>query len=136
VPPDRTISFPPLVRVVPLAVPPLSTDLRTREDGHAAGGIEEIGFGYTLSGFIVSSGVILEVAYGGTVSNTTVLSGGSLVVSSGGLADPTTVYTGGSETISSGGTDLGALISGGTQFDYGLASADRDAARNRTAQKL
>jgi autotransporter passenger strand-loop-strand repeat protein len=41
---------------------------------------------------------------------------------SGGLADPTTIYSGGSEIISAHGTDLGALISGGTQLDYGLAS--------------
>ena len=42
--------------------------------------------------------------------------------SSGGLADPTTIYGGGSETITAGGTDVGAQISGGVQFDYGLAS--------------
>jgi fibronectin-binding autotransporter adhesin len=88
----------------------------------SAGGTEEIGSGYALSGFTVSGGITLEVASGGTASNTTVSSGGSLVVSTGGFADPTVIYSGGSETVSAGGTDLGAQISGGEQDVYGSAS--------------
>ena len=41
---------------------------------------------------------------------------------SGGLARPVTVVGGGTEIVSAGGTDLGAMVSGGTQLDYGLAS--------------
>jgi autotransporter passenger strand-loop-strand repeat protein len=83
------------------------------------GGEQDV-FG-TASGATVFAGSQV-VESGGTASNTTVSSGGTLVISSGGLADPTTIYAGGSETISSGGADDGAQISGGTQFDYGLAS--------------
>jgi autotransporter passenger strand-loop-strand repeat protein len=76
----------------------------------------------SASGTIVSSGGHENVESGGTGSNTVVSSSGSLVVLSGGLADPATIYSGGSETIRAGATDDGAHISGGTQFDYGLAS--------------
>jgi autotransporter passenger strand-loop-strand repeat protein len=46
-----------------------------------------------------------------------------LTVLNHGVADPATIYLGGSETVSSGGTDLGALISGGTQLVSGLTPA-------------
>jgi autotransporter passenger strand-loop-strand repeat protein len=71
---------------------------------------------------VVSSGGTEIVSSGGTASNTVISTGGSLVVGSGGVADPTVISSGGSETVSSGGTDLGALISGGTQLDFGFAS--------------
>jgi autotransporter passenger strand-loop-strand repeat protein len=76
----------------------------------------------SANGTIVSSGGTETVESGGTAIDTVVSSGGSLVVASSGIADPTTIYSSGSETISAGGTDDGALISGGTQFDYGFAS--------------
>ena len=60
--------------------------------------------------------------FGGTASNTVVSSGGSLVVLSRGIADPAAIYSGGSEIISTGGTDLGGLISGGTQIDSGFVN--------------
>src|SRR5580700_5079657 len=70
-----------------------------------------------------SSGVVLYVLSGGTASGTTVSSGGALDVLSGGFADPTTIFGGGSEVVSAGGEDVGALISGGTQYDYGTATS-------------
>jgi autotransporter passenger strand-loop-strand repeat protein len=87
-----------------------------------SGTISTIPSGQTVNNVVVLSGGNLEVLSGGTSKDTTVSSGGMLVVSSGGLADPTTIYLGGSETVLFGGTDLGTLISGGSQFDYGLAS--------------
>jgi fibronectin-binding autotransporter adhesin len=75
------------------------------------------------SGTIVNSGGTETVESGGTASNTVVSSGGSLVVLSSGLADPVVIYAGGSETINSGGSDDGAQISGGVQYDYGLATS-------------
>jgi autotransporter passenger strand-loop-strand repeat protein len=95
-----------------------------------SGGAEFVYSGGTESGAIINNGGFLQLGTGisgstlgaGTGVNITVSSGGSFVVLSGGLADPTTIYAGGSETVRAGGTDLGALISGGTQFDYGLAS--------------
>ena len=71
---------------------------------------------YTLSG-----GTEI-VSDGGTALDTVVSSGGTLIVLSGGFADPTVISSGGSEVVSAHGTDLGALISGGTQLDFGLAS--------------
>jgi fibronectin-binding autotransporter adhesin len=78
--------------------------------------------GGTAVGATVDSGGTEFVSSGGSTIDTTVSGGGSLVVSSGGFADPTIIYVGGSETVGAGGTDLGAQISGGTQFDYGFAS--------------
>jgi autotransporter passenger strand-loop-strand repeat protein len=78
--------------------------------------------GQTSSGLVVGSGQVVDVLSGGTASNTIVLAGGTLKVESGGTADPTIISAGGSEIISGGGSDLGALISGGTQLDYGYAS--------------
>jgi autotransporter passenger strand-loop-strand repeat protein len=76
-------------------------------------------------GTTVNSGGSEIVASGGIASNTIVSSGGSMVVLSHGIADPATIYSGGSETISAGGTDLGALISGGTQIDAPRQRRDR-----------
>jgi autotransporter passenger strand-loop-strand repeat protein len=78
--------------------------------------------GQASSGITVLSGGTFDVLSGGTASNTNVSSGGTFAVLSGGFADPTVVSSGGTETISAGGTDLGAQISGGSQFDYGVAS--------------
>jgi hypothetical protein len=44
-----------------------------------------------------------------------------LLVSSGGLAQAATISTGGSETVSAHGSDLDVAISGGKQFDFGVA---------------
>ena len=61
----------------------------------------------------------------GTISGTgmdEIGSGGTLIVASGGFADPTFIFSGGTEIISSGGSDVGALISGGEQDVFGLAT--------------
>ncbi|PWT84366.1 MAG: hypothetical protein C5B56_15750 [Proteobacteria bacterium] len=85
-----------------------------------------------LVGATINNGGLVVVSTapsfaGGIASSTHVSSGGSLVVSSGGTTKQTTIFSGGSETImSSGGFgqlgDIGAVLSGGMQFDYGLAS--------------
>jgi autotransporter passenger strand-loop-strand repeat protein len=71
----------------------------------------------------VSSGQTLNVSSGQTSNGVTVLSGGTLNVLSGGTAS-NTLDSGGSETVSAHGIDHGALIRGGTQYDYGSASGD------------
>ena len=67
----------------------------------------------------------------GTATNTTISSGGTElvagifvagVVSGSGTATSTTILSGGTEIVSGPGTDDGAMISGGTQLDYSLAS--------------
>ena len=61
----------------------------------------------------------------GTATSTTISSGGFQYVaynSGAGTAIDTMLDSGGEEIVSSGGSDLCALISGGTQFDYGYAS--------------
>jgi autotransporter passenger strand-loop-strand repeat protein len=78
--------------------------------------------GQTSGNILVLSGATLDIPSGGTAIDPVVSSGGSLVVDSGGFADPTIIYSGASETISASATDLGAIISGGTQLDYGFAS--------------
>src|SRR5262245_39390426 len=78
--------------------------------------------GTALQEIIISSGGSVLVDAGGTVLDTVISNGGMLQVSSGGVADPTTIFSGGSEIVSGGGTDLGALISGGVQDVFGLAS--------------
>ena len=96
------------------------------------GGTLEIGSGYTVSGFVVSSGQTLEIASGGSASNTTVDSGGTLDILSGGSAtgttnnggsvnsgssSGTTVTSGEIYTVSSGQTDSGdVVLSGGTEI--------------------
>src|SRR5580704_8276147 len=79
--------------------------------------------GQTSSGVVILNGGGLHVLSGGTASGTTVSSGGALDVLSGGFADPTTIFSGGSEVVSAGGEDVGALISGGAQYDYGTATS-------------
>ena len=111
-----------------------------------AGETLEIGSGYTLSGFIVSSGVTLEVASSGFVSDTTVLSGGTLLIlcggrrqrddqqrrhghrpqcgqqwpaadfSSGQISNGVTVLTSGELQFLSGGAASGTTLSGGHEF--------------------
>jgi autotransporter passenger strand-loop-strand repeat protein len=83
----------------------------------------EVFSGQTSTGITVLSGGTLQVDSGGIAVDTIVSSGGSLVVLSSGLADPTVIYAGGTETISAGGSDDGAQISGGVQYDYGLATS-------------
>jgi autotransporter passenger strand-loop-strand repeat protein len=75
-----------------------------------------------VKGATLTSGSIQNVSSGGTAINTSVGYAGAMMVSSGGLADPAVIGSGGSEIINAGGTDDGAKISGGVQFDYGLAS--------------
>ena len=75
-----------------------------------AGTINVLGGTIDLSGTISGTGVD-EIG-----------SGGTLVVTSGGLADLTLLLSGGTEIISSGGSDVGALISGGEQDVFGLAT--------------
>jgi autotransporter passenger strand-loop-strand repeat protein len=90
----------------------------------AAGGSDYVSSGGSAMGTTVSSGGLQEVFSGGSASGTTVGKGGRVVVLSGGAASGTTVYLGGSETISRGAVDNGALISGGTQYDYGSTFDD------------
>ena len=56
----------------------------------------------------------------GTANGTT--DNGSLVVD--GLASGTIVNSGGTESVLFGGIDVGAQISGGTQYDYGSTNGD------------
>jgi autotransporter passenger strand-loop-strand repeat protein len=87
-----------------------------------SGTLEVASGGTALQEIIISSGGSVLVDAGGTVLDTVISNGGMLQVSSGGVADPTTIFSGGSEIVSGGGTDLGALISGGVQDVFGLAS--------------
>jgi autotransporter passenger strand-loop-strand repeat protein len=96
------------------------------------GGEEYVAAGAMAVSATISSGGT-QLVYG-TASGATVSTGGQEFVLSGGVASGTLVSTGGVAVVesggigrsgvvnSAGGTDLGAQISGGTQFDYGLAS--------------
>ena len=72
---------------------------------------------------IVLSGGRLIIDSGGT-ANQTVLSGGAFFIDSRGSASGTIISSGGVETVSGHGVDFSAHVSsGGTQLDFGLASA-------------
>ena len=86
-----------------------------------AGGTMIISRGGSDAGPTADFGVE-TVSAGASVTDVAVSSGGKLFVLSGGTADPTTVAAGGTEIVSHGGSDLGALISGGRQLDYGYVS--------------
>ena len=82
--------------------------------------------GGTASGTTILGGTQLVF---GLASGTTIYAGGTEIVneydiSPSATAIGTTIHTGGLEIVNAGGTDLGASISGGTQYDYGSASGD------------
>jgi fibronectin-binding autotransporter adhesin len=58
----------------------------------------------------------------GVASGSIVSSGGELSLFPGGHGNLTTISAGGTEYIDANGTEIGALISGGTQLDFGVAS--------------
>ena len=66
------------------------------------------------------SGGFQIVEAGASASGTTVSSGGEQYIVAGGSASGTKVGSGGIEVVF--GTDSGATISGGTQYDYGVAN--------------
>ena len=73
-------------------------------------------------GHTVSGGSLYNVTATQVDTDDVVLSGGTMVVDPAGLASATTVSAGGTEIIDAGGTDLGAQLSGGTQFVSGYGS--------------
>ena len=106
-----------------------------------SGGIEDVEAGGAASGSQISSGgqqVIeggggdthtlifgggVETLSGGSASVASVGNGGALRISSGGVASATTVYRGGSDAVFSGGVARRTVLSGGTEYDYGVTSA-------------
>jgi autotransporter passenger strand-loop-strand repeat protein len=82
-------------------------------------GGKQLDFGFAGGATVFTGSGVVE--FGGTASGTTVRSSAALLVSSGGLAEATTISNGGSQTISAHGSDLGAIISGGKQLDFGVA---------------
>jgi autotransporter passenger strand-loop-strand repeat protein len=69
---------------------------------------------------IILSGGIQKVRDFGTAISTTINNGGIQTLFGSGSAISTTIKSGGIENVNDG-TDSSARISGGTQFDYGLA---------------
>jgi autotransporter passenger strand-loop-strand repeat protein len=86
----------------------------------SSGGSEIVSGGGTDSGAAIGSGG--TQADFGLASGASVSSGGWQSVSSGGTASGALILIGGTEYVYGGGTDLGAQVSGGAQYDYGLAS--------------
>ena len=90
------------------------------DDGAKISGGTQLVYGAANGATVFSGAQVVES--GGIASVTAVSGGGALDILSGGRADAAAIFVGGTETVSARGTDDGARISGGTQFDYGLAS--------------
>jgi len=84
----------------------------TDDGAQISGGKQDV-YGYASGGMVLTGAQVIESA--GTASGTIVSLGFETV----GLR---IFIVGGTEIVSAHGTDLGAKISGGAQFDYGLAS--------------
>ena len=85
----------------------------------SAGSPYVVSAGDTVTLDVLSGGTAI-VSAGGTAFDSIVENGGTLEVRNGGVVDPTAIF--GTELISAGGTDEGAIIYGGTEIVYGVAS--------------
>ena len=75
--------------------------------------ILDIDPGYSLSNYIVSSGVGLRALSGGTDIRATISNGGTAIAASGGTDSGTTILKGGTEIVSGGGIADDSVVSSG-----------------------